>query len=175
MKFFNDQLVPDDLPLEDLERMLFSDHIQDFALACEELALTRRRDAFALMRRCYAQADPFRRRSLLAVLLGYPFAGELTAEAEAALASGDPELAAAALTAVAAGTVTVADAAILDSLAENAAELPAAAWQALARVAPDPAHRGKLEALRSAAPERVTPLLPGSLTAEARQTVDLPE
>ena len=53
----------------------------------------------ALMRRCYAQADPFRRRSLLAVLLGCPFAGELTAEAEDALASGDSELAAAALTA----------------------------------------------------------------------------
>lgn len=175
MKFFNDQLVPDDLPLEDLERMLFSDHIQDFALACEELALTRRREAFALMRRCYAQADPFRRRSLLAVLLGCPFAGELTAEAEDALASGDPELAAAALTAVAAGTVTVADAAILDSLTEHAAELPTAAWQALTRVAPTPAHRAKLEALRTAAPERAAPLLTGYLAAETRQTVNPPE
>ena len=131
MKFFNDQFVPDDLPLEELEKMLHSAHIQDFALGCEQLALTRSREAFELMRQYFGEADLFRQRGLLAILLDYPFAAELTAEVESALDSGDAELAQVALQAVADGKVTAAEADIRAAVEEHREELPAALLQKL--------------------------------------------
>lgn len=124
MKFFNDQFVPDDLPLEELEKMLRSPHIQDFALGCEQLALTRSWEAFALMRSFLNQTDPFRQRGLLAILLDYPYAGELTDEVTQILDSGDAELVEIALTAIAAGKLQVADTVLHAALTEHREELP---------------------------------------------------
>ena len=123
MKFFNDQFVPDDLPLDALEDMLRSPHIQDFALGCEQLALTRSREAFDLMRRYYAETDGFRQRGLLAILLDYPFAGELTEEVLEALDSADTDLVEAALVAIADGKISVSADAVLTALEENRDEL----------------------------------------------------
>lgn len=147
MKFFNDQFVPDDLPLEELEKMLRSVHIQDFALGCEELALTRSREAFDLMRRYYAEADSFRQRGLLSILLDYPFAGELTDEVLEALDAADPELVEAALVAIAAGKIKVPDGAILTALEENQEDLSRRAFAALDMVARTPENEARINAL----------------------------
>lgn len=151
MKFFNDQLVADDLPLDDLARMLESEHIQDFALACEQLALQNSREAFALMRRFYAQAELFRQRSVLAILLDMPFAAELTKEAEEALESSDKDLADVVLSAVAEGKITISDCAILKALESYGDELHYWHFRALERIAKTPENKAAVKALSQAA------------------------
>lgn len=148
MKFFNDQFVPDDLPLEDLDVMLHSAHIQDFALGCEELALTRSREAFDLMRSYYAEADTFRQRGLLAIMLDYPFAADLTQEVCQALESYDTELVEAALVAIGAGKIAISDEAVLAALEDNKDDLTKQAFTALDRVTVTDDNRGRIEALK---------------------------
>lgn len=119
MKIVNGQAVPEGLSLGELKKMMESPDMQTFAVACEALQEAKTTEAYALLKRYIAHADPYRRRCVLAVIFNYPEAAELISHLEQALGSEKSFLVGTALDVIIQGKARVSDDVLLACMEKN--------------------------------------------------------
>lgn len=156
MKTVNGQAVPEGLPLAELERMLESNRMQTFAVACEALRNAGTREAYALLKRHIDTKDPYKRRYIMSVIFAFDESAELAPYLSEALRGESGMLRNAALTHLVHRNIWVSEEEILSCFEKNSGEIDAYYYQILQRIAKTPAHRERLVRLfRSAKTDSV--------------------
>lgn len=89
-ELFNGNAIPYDLSFEELNRMLFSDDMTEFCLACEALSCRDDSESFNALKSFLKHPDKYRRLYAMKTVFRNPASAELQYVLEEALASGDP-------------------------------------------------------------------------------------
>ena len=85
----NGTLIPYDLPIQELEKMLYSPIMKDFSLACEALSYKSDPKAYQIMKTHINSKDKYRRLYILKTIYRHPEAVELVDVLESAITCDD--------------------------------------------------------------------------------------
>lgn len=88
-EMINGRPVPYDLPVDELEVLLISGDMSDFAVACEALSYQTGDKAFALLKRFITDQDKYKRLYVLKTIFRHPKALQLKSFLEECLLSDD--------------------------------------------------------------------------------------
>lgn len=124
----NGQVVPENLSIPEIAKMMESSDMQTFALACEALRLVSTEQAYELLKRHFIISDRYKFRCILEVIFDYPNASELIYKLEYALESKEIFLVKTALEIIIQGKVRVADEHILRCIERNQGRLNNGYW-----------------------------------------------
>ena len=85
----NGTLIPYDLPIDELKKLISSSVMKDFSLACEALSYSEDPEAYQIMKSYINDKDKYRRLYVLKTIFRHPQAVELVDFLEGAISSDD--------------------------------------------------------------------------------------
>ena len=119
MKTINGQIVPENLSLSEIKKMMETNDMQTFVIACHALRFSRTHEAYMLLKKYITTKDKYKLRCILEVIFDYEESVELVSYLVEALQSKERYLITTALAKIRSGKAVVDDEYIFSCLEKN--------------------------------------------------------